>query len=146
MNVLNKVGDAYSAGAAEAFKKAAEDYGITICGDANYKYEADKEPEMKAIFQKIVKENCCYVNVVFDQPKVIASLLYAARKGGYDGEWFINSEIRDVVTPLQEKMDGSSSVHEVLRGVYGHSHFESILSVFLSNIFATAPTTIETPL
>ena len=121
VNIFREVGDAYSTGAAEAFKNAAVKNGIDVCSGIIHKYEVDNVEETKAIFTEIMKDNCCYVNVAFDHGKDLASLIHAARGGGYEGEWFIGnmfSEALEMVNELKKKMSEPSSVHEVLQGVW----------------------------
>ena len=120
VNILSEVGDAYSTGGAEAFKTAAVNNGIHVCDGVIHKYEANNVEETKAIFKKIMEDNCCYVNVVFDITKHLASLIQAARGGGYEGKWFVgnmSSEALDMVNELKNKLSEPSYVHEVLRGV-----------------------------
>lgn len=121
VNILNEVGDPFSTGAAEAFMNEATKNGIEVCGGVVHKYELNKVEETEAIFKKIVKDNCCYVNVVFDHAKELAALIHAARVGGYEGEWFIGNMVGEalgVVNELKKTLPEPSSVHEVLEGVW----------------------------
>ena len=116
-NVLVIVGDSYSSAGAAAFKNAAKKNGINVCMTSSY---VPNSVDMKAAMQRIMDARCCFLTVVFAQPKDTVALLLAADKVHYSGEWLMGETVIDsdieITKQLTNALGDTSEVYRLMKG------------------------------
>ena len=111
------VGDSYSSAGAAAFKNAAKKNGINVCMTSSY---VPNSVDMQAAMQRIMDARCCFLTVVFAQPKDTAALLLAAHKVHYSGEWLMGETVIDsdieITKQLTNALGDTSEVYRLMKG------------------------------